>query len=789
MASHGRQDDGALHRSSGIADHRRFCRTAYETGSTATNLGAGILRIVHVLKHGVRGNGHVHVAVDLACVQADAGHEVVFATARGSFDDLLRSHGVDVVDIPEAGGVKGAAQAAAALLALTHRFRPDVLHAHMMSSAAIGFAVSKLTRVPLLTTMHNSFEKHSVLMRLGKVVVAVSEAERRLLLSRGYRPRKVVTVVNGADNSPREAVDAEVGIGTVPKPCVMTLCGLHPRKAVHDVIAAFSKVASDFPDWHLNIVGWGAERERLEALAAELGLRDSVHFLGSTPKPRPVLEQAEIFASASLADPCPLAVAEARGAGCAIVASAVGGVPEVLEHGKAGQLVPPSDPAAMADAFRTLMADPTTLASWRARAKDGAEYFTVRRMADDYTRVYRSLSRSARATPDTAGRGSPTRVAYFVPPSKHFAGIERVVHEIASGLTGMYGDRLDVHVVFASRYDDTLLVDPPYTAHVLGVDRLRNLAKALRACVAENGFDVLVVPQVEASVIAWLATRGLGLPVFVPHLHGNPQLEEKDGTRRTRVAFGLFRHVVSHRVEGVLAVAPSLRRYAEDGVAPHATVHFAKNPVRDLGAPSAPTTPPATGERYRFVNVGRLSHQKGQDLLLRALAIARQDLPAVHLTLVGDGPEEAALRRLSSELRLDDIVTFAGYSSDPADHLRAADCFVLASRWEGFGVVLIEALQFGLPLLATNCDFGPADIIDDARIGELVASESPEALADGLRRATARTADPEDVAFRRAVAESYSRSQAAGMHLEVLREIATAAGPARSGRLAALASG
>jgi glycosyltransferase involved in cell wall biosynthesis len=751
------------------------------------SLEAEILRIVHVLKHGVRGNGHVHVAVDLACVQADAGHQVVFATARGSFDDLLRSHGVQVVDIPEAGGAKGAAQAATALLALTRRFRPNVLHAHMMSSAAIGFAVSKVTGVPLLTTMHNSFEKHSMLMRLGKVVVTVSEAERRLLLSRGYRPKKVVTVVNGADGSPREAVDAEVGIDDLAKPCVMTLCGLHPRKAVHDVIAAFAKLAPEFPDWHLNIVGWGAERERLEALAVELGLRDRAHFLGSTPKPRPILEQADIFASASLADPCPLAVAEARGAGCAIVASSVGGVPEVLEHGKAGQLVPPSDPAAMAEAFRRLMADPEVLAEWRTRAKQGAEYFTVERMANDYARVYRSLSRSARFTPDTAGAGSRTKVAYFVPPSKHFAGIERVVHELAAGLAESHGDRLDVHVVFASRYDETLLADAPYTVHVLDVDRLRNLARSLRACVAENGFDVLVVPQVEASVIAWVATRGLGLPVFIPHLHGNPDLEESDGTRRTRVAFSLFRHLVSRRVDGVLAVAPSLRSYAAGRVAPHSSVHYAKNPVRDLGAPSTPPTSTTDGGAFRFVSVGRLSRQKGQDILLRALAVARPDLPRVHLTLVGNGPEEDALRRLRAELGLDDIATFAGYSSDPTEYLRAADCFVLASRWEGFGVVLVEALQFGLPLLATDCDFGPADIITNARIGELVEPGNPEALAEGLKRAVARTPSTEDAAFRREVAGRYGRGEAAEMHLDVLKQIA-AASTSWSPRMAALTS-
>jgi glycosyltransferase involved in cell wall biosynthesis len=731
------------------------------------------LRIVHVLKHGAHGNGHVHVAVDLACVQADAGHDVVFAAAGGHFDDLLRAHGVEIAHIPEAGGARGAAQAAAALLALTRRFRPDVLHAHMMSSAVIGFAVAKVTGVPLVTTMHNSFDKHSVLMRLGRRVVAVSDAERRLLLSRGYRPKKVVAVVNGADGSPREVVDADATpIGPLARPCIMTLCGLHPRKAVHDVIAAFAKVSADFPEWHLNIVGWGAERERLETLAAESGVRDSVHFLGSTSKPRQLLEQADVFASASLADPCPLVVSEARGAGCAIVASAVGGVPEVLEHGRAGQLVPPSDPAAMADAFRVLLADPDALATWRARAKKGAEYFTVARMANDYTRVYRSLSRSARSAPDTAGAGSRTKVAYFVPPSQHVAGIERVVHELATGLAESYGDQLDVHVVFASRYDDELLSDAPYTAHVLGVDRLRSLAKGLRTLVAESGFDVLVVPQVEASVVAWLATRGLGLPVFVPHLHGNPRVEERDGTRRTRAAFGLFRHVISRRVDGVLAVAPSLSRSAGAGVARHAQVYFAKNPVRDVALTSASAADPRGDGTFRFVTVGRLSRQKGQDILLRALAIARPDLPPVSLTLVGDGPEEAALRRLSHELGLDDVVRFAGYSSDPVDHLRAADCFVLPSRWEGFGVVLVEALQFGLPLLAANCDFGPADVVTDPRIGELVEPESPQALAEGLTRAAARTPDPQHAAFRREVARGYGRDEAVRRHLEVLGRIA-----------------
>lgn len=353
--------------------------------------GADFVRIVHLLKHGVRGNGHVHVAVDLACAQADAGHHVVLASSGGSYDALLRAHNVEVVTLPEPQGLRGSGKSGIALLQTARRFRPDVLHAHMMSSAVLGFGVSKIVRAPLVTTVHNSFEKHSVLMRLGKVVVAVSEAERRLLISRGYPEKRVVTVVNGANRSPRETLQAEERIGPLARPCVVTLCGLHPRKAVGDVVAAFAEVLPEYPDWHLNIIGWGPDRERLEKEVTDLDIGGSVHFLGSTLTPRPLLEEADVFASASLADPCPLAVMEARAAGCAIVATEVGGVPEVLEHGRAGLLIPASDPHAMAEAFRAMMADEGTLAAWRARAEDGAQYFTVARMAEDYERVYKSL--------------------------------------------------------------------------------------------------------------------------------------------------------------------------------------------------------------------------------------------------------------------------------------------------------------------------------------------------------------------------------------------------------------
>ncbi|MGI3785608.1 MAG: glycosyltransferase family 4 protein [Janthinobacterium lividum] len=343
----------------------------------------------------------MHVAVDLACAQADAGHDVVFASAGTSFEQVLRRHGVQVVDLPFAGSPKDAAPTVRALWALCRAFRPDLIHAHMMSSALLAYPICKIRRIPLVTTMHNSFDKHSFLMRLGTVVVAVSGAERELLLSRGYPPHKVVTIINGPVDSPREEpVDNPP---TLLKPSVITLSGLHPRKAVNDVITAFAGVAPGNPDWHLNIVGSGPQRDELEAQARGMDLDGRIHFLGASANPRQLLEQAEIFATATLADPCPLTIMEARAAGCAIVGTEVGGIPETLDGGAAGLLVPAKDPTAMAEALQRLMGSPELRSALQRRALDGAGYYRVQRMAQDHLVLYRSLLRPRK----TSDEGAP----------------------------------------------------------------------------------------------------------------------------------------------------------------------------------------------------------------------------------------------------------------------------------------------------------------------------------------------------------------------------------------------
>jgi glycosyltransferase involved in cell wall biosynthesis len=353
------------------------------------------LSVMHIIKHCNYANGSVHVAVDLACEQAKRGGAITFVSSGGTFEPLLAQHGVEHIRLQhEQNRPASVLNAAYKLNRLVRKKRPDILHAHMMLSALIGYTASRLNGVPLVTTVHNSFDRHSVIMRLGDRVIAVSDAERRQLIGRGYKRDRVVAVMNAPNQSPREQFVVPQEPVSLTSPCILAANGLHARKGVSDVIVACQELFAEIPDWKLYIAGEGPDREILERQVQEAGLTDRVHFLGFRHAPLPLMQQADIFVLASYADPCSLAVGEARSAGCAIVATAVGGTPQMLDHGVAGRLVTPGRPQELAAEMRRLMLEDETRQSLQQAARNGAEIFNVARLVRDYDEVYRDVVRN-----------------------------------------------------------------------------------------------------------------------------------------------------------------------------------------------------------------------------------------------------------------------------------------------------------------------------------------------------------------------------------------------------------
>jgi len=141
--------------------------------------------------------------------------------------------------------------------------------------------------------------------------------------------------------------------------------------------------------------------------------------------------------------------------------------------------------------------------------------------------------------------------------------------------------------------------------------------------------------------------------------------------------------------------------------------------------------------------------------LLRAFAIHVRQRPS-RLMLLGTGPMLDELRALAGSLGITDHVAFEGFVRNPLPYMRAADAFVLSSRSEGFGNVLVEALGCGTPVVSTDCPHGPSDILAHGKFGILVPPRDPEALAPAFGRILdERAAWPRERLQARAEAFSY----------------------------------
>ncbi len=166
------------------------------------------------------------------------------------------------------------------------------------------------------------------------------------------------------------------------------------------------------------------------------------------------------------------------------------------------------------------------------------------------------------------------------------------------------------------------------------------------------------------------------------------------------------------------------------------------NPV-DLDAVRAHASNDETARGTYFVSLGNLVAYKDHALLLRALHQADEDLIDWTMTLIGDGPERTHLEALARELGIDEKIEFAGYVRNPFRMLSAATALVHPSRFEGFGVALVEALALGVPVVATDSG-GPAEILDGGRYGLLV----PPGDVHGLATALVRIANDESLRHR-----------------------------------------
>nr|WP_256753066.1 glycosyltransferase family 4 protein [Mesorhizobium sp. Mes31] len=241
----------------------------------------------------------------------------------------------------------------------------------------------------------------------------------------------------------------------------------------------------------------------------------------------------------------------------------------------------------------------------------------------------------------------------------------------------------------------------------------------LRRALKRLAPDVTLSFLTRTNVMSLAASRGLGLSVVVSE-RNNPALQDVGPIWR------FLRAKLYPSAFGLVTMTNGALNYFSPAMRKRSWV--IPNPV-DLPAAGKPRR-----GGNRLVAVGRLVPQKGFDLLLKAFANIRRDFPEWKLVIWGEGPDRAELEAERDRLGLHDCLEMPGITSQPGIWVETADAFVLSSRYEGWGIVLLEAMAAGLPVISFDCQWGPREMVENEKNGLLVESGNVDALAAGLRR-------------------------------------------------------
>ena len=198
------------------------------------------------------------------------------------------------------------------------------------------------------------------------------------------------------------------------------------------------------------------------------------------------------------------------------------------------------------------------------------------------------------------------------------------------------------------------------------------------------------------------------------------------------------------------------------------------NPVQAIkdGSVTISWPPGVDPDKKTVIAMGRLVYQKGFDILLPAFHKISERYPDWQLLIFGEGELRGELEDLRDHLGLTHQVFFPGNTENPIAFFKSSQLFVLSSRWEGLGVVLLEALACGLPVIATDCPSGPKEIIRDGIDGMLVPNENVTALATAMDRLMSDTEKRQQLAARAPEGmERFSQEKIAGMWEDLICDI------------------
>ena len=322
----------------------------------------------------------------------------------GAWGEVLKDQGVPVLSLARRNGFRPSLAHKIAAVAREHEV--GVIHCHHYSPYIYGQLANRLlTDVRLVFTEHGRLSDgpasrkrrlaNHLFARLPASVFTVSEDLKRHLAAEGFSTNRIGVIHNGIDpgtpGPPELRARMRRSLGVDDRFVVGTIGRLDPVKDLHVLLDGFAAFHASCPLSSLIVVGDGEDREALAAHAARLALSDSVLLLGHREDARDLLCAFDVYAGTSIFEGISLTILEAMAAELPVIATAVGGTPEIVVDGVTGVLIPPRRPDCVVAALRRLAGAPELVSAWgQAGRQRVLSQFTIDAMVRRYARIYRA---------------------------------------------------------------------------------------------------------------------------------------------------------------------------------------------------------------------------------------------------------------------------------------------------------------------------------------------------------------------------------------------------------------
>lgn len=615
-----------------------------------------------------------------------------------------------------------------------HQFQ--IAHSFDWYANVAMIPIARLAGVPAIIGSHRQlgawmapaqFRAQDWAFRLCRRVVCNSEAARAQLRDRGVPERKLVVIPNAL---PERALNEVVPAFLPSTGCVRVGMVARMNNAVKNypmLLRAVARLRPRFPHVEFLLVGDGPLRPQLEAMARQLGVAEVVQFLGERQDIPAVLASLDLAVLCSTSESLSNAIIEALASGKPVVATNVGGNPELVRAGETGLLVPSDDDAALANALAFLIEHPELRAAWGKQARTFAlQRFGLEEVCRRYQNLYCEAMDESSARHSKSGRrpaaGSQDSLkVVFVGPSTRMIGGQaaqlQTLLELWTADGGLRPSFVPVDPVF-----------PPALAWAERVPALRTVLRApiyiralwrgLRHADVAHVFAASYWSFLLAPVPACVLARLRGCRVVLNYHSG----EAPDHLRRSWLARAVLRRcdivaVPSQFLEQVFAEW----RIAAAVVPNVVDLDQFRFRTRDPLRPSLLCTR-GFGPCYR------------QDLVVRAFSAVRRVFPSATLCLVGTGSEEVRVRALATELGLKDIEFAGPVTRDGiAPFYDQADIFINASDLDNAPLSILEAFASGMPVVSTSAGGIPFLVQQDVS-GLLSPPGDAAALAENVIR-------------------------------------------------------